>query len=130
MYSIDQAIMLELKNKGFYMKVLFFGCLVVLTMNKVMALEVQSYKSNSGASKIVKVSDSEVESAVSSSTPVCFKDGAKLIKINKAFTLKGLGYSDCSTSAGALERQRLLNYKVIVYKLTQLSPKLAAEITK
>jgi hypothetical protein len=112
------------------MKVLFLGCLVLLTVSKAFSLDLMPYKSASSSSKIQKVSDSVVESSVNSNVPTCFKDGAKLIKVNKAFTLKGLGYSDCSTSATAQERQRLLGYKVNVFKLTQLSPKLAAEVTK
>ena len=90
------------------------------------AITLHQYKASS--SKIVKKSDAEVNKIWESSTPACIKDGSKLLGVNKAFVEKRLGYSDCSTSDNAKEKQTLLGYNVEVIRLTSLSPAMAKQV--
>lgn len=104
--------------------------LIVLAIASVSfnasAITLHQYKSTS--SKIAKKSDAEVNKIWESATPACIKDGSKLLGVNKAFIEKRLGYSDCSTSDNAKEKQNLLGYSVEVIKLTSLSPVMAKQV--
>lgn len=82
------------------------------------ALELYNYKD--GASSVKTVTKSQIESAWSSATPVCLKDGAKLIGVNKAFKDNALGYRDCSNSASRKRVHKAQGFQVTVFKLSEL----------
>lgn len=89
------------------------------------ALELHSYKSNVAT---VNYTDAQVESMWTSKTPACIKDGSKIIGVNQAFKTANLGYRDCSSSKNALRKQELTGVAVKVFKVTELSSKLAKQV--
>lgn len=99
----------------------FLIALTMFTTLSVNAMELQAYKSTS--SKIVKITDNQVDEIFSSSfkNPACLKDGSKIIGVNTAFKKLSLGYRDCSSSDAAREKQKALGVEVVVVKLEQLS---------
>lgn len=92
---------------------------------QAQTLEIHAYKSSS--SSIVKLNADSVAKAWNSETPVCVKDGSKIVGVNAAYTKKGLGYRDCSDSDKAKEKQRMLGYTVMKIDFTSLPDALAKQ---
>jgi hypothetical protein len=100
--------------------------LFALSMLNAHALELLSHKSTS--TNVVKLDAATVEKVWASNAPACLKDGSKLMGVNKAFRAKGLKYADCSSSANAKEKQRMLGYEVVVIRFTELPDAMARQV--
>jgi hypothetical protein len=109
------------------MKSLITIALLTVSMSS-FAIELQAYKD--GTTSTVTLADASVESAFASNTPVCLKDGSKILGVNKEFKAKGLGYRDCSNGAAAVRKHKALGYKVTVIKLAELSDTMIRNVLK
>ena len=107
------------------MKKIITLALVTLSMN-VMALDLQAYKD--GETNGVILNDSSVEQVFPSNTPVCLKDGSKILGVNKEFKKLALGYRDCSNGISATRKHKALGYKVTVIKLAELSDNMIKQV--
>lgn len=102
------------------MKTLLIVLAIAVSAN-VSAMDIQAI-AGKASSKIVKLSDSEVEALWASNKAVCLKDGSSLIGVNKAFNDASLKSRDCSASESAQIKAKALGHEVVVVKLSQLSP--------
>jgi hypothetical protein len=104
------------------MKVLFFGCaMVLLTIHQASAVEMLTLTKSTGTG-IAKVTDASFEKAWTT-VPSCIKNRGTLLKVNKAFVKRGLKYGDCSDTPRAKEIQKVLGYTVVKFNVADLSEK-------
>ena len=103
--------------KGF---MAFVAALFVLVAfaQRASALELLSYKDS--ASSVTVLDAASVEKAWASASPVCLKDGAKILGVNAKFKELRLGYGDCSNSAAKKRIHGAQGFNVTVLKLGEL----------
>jgi hypothetical protein len=97
--------------------------LTVLTLLVSFSANAQlvRYESKSASSKVIKISDSSLDQLINSKEPLCIKDGARIVSVNKAFDSMGLGYRDCSDSVNAKETAKMKGYTVNVIKFSSIN---------
>ena len=104
---------------------LFITCLMVVSINSAMALELFSYKKGKST---VTYTKAQIETMWASDTPACLKDGSRILGVNKAYQKAKLRYSDCSASENAQRKQELTGVSVNLIKLTQLPAEVAKQV--
>lgn len=105
-----------------------YGFIMLILSQPVHAIELLSYKDT--ATNTTVISKQAVESAWASSSPVCLKEGAKLIGVNKAFKAARLGYRDCSNSPKRARIHKAQGISVTVFKLSELPMDMIKTIKK
>lgn len=105
------------------MKGTSLGLMMVMSLTAHAQVDgLKAYKSKTGNS--IELADDAFIKAVNGKTPVCVKDGGRVISVNDTFESMELKSRDCSSSDANLKKYKALGYEVTVIKLSELSPRM------
>lgn len=100
---------------------------MVMTLN-AQAIELLSVKSSGSGLSVM--TEKTVSAAWASASPVCLKDGSKLLGVNKAFKAAGLKSNDCSNSEAKKRIHKIRGFEVTVLRFSELPDSMIKELSK